>query len=113
MKNPDIVDLMITLCFAACNSNSTKFNPFEPYPNGIEIKDNNNKTYNFKRDNKNDNSKVKNVIATFPKVETLQKWVKEDKLKEEMFKLNPLAYSLLRWILASNRTHLKKLKGNN
>lgn len=31
------------------------------------------------------------------------------KLKENCDKLHPLVYSLLRWILASNRSHLKKL----
>jgi hypothetical protein len=99
IKNPDLVDLMITMCFAACNATSSNFNPFDPYPAGIEvsvIEKEKTKVYNFKRDDKNDNSKVKNVISTYPKVEKLQDWVKNGVLKDEMFKLHPLAFPLLR-----------------
>ena len=36
-------------------------------------------------------------------------WINKDILKEELDNIHPLAYSLVRWIIASNRCHLKKL----
>jgi hypothetical protein len=60
IKHPDIVDLMVTLCNAACSAQGS-FNPFNPYPEGIEVKLKE-KTFNFKRKNENDNSKVVCVI---------------------------------------------------
>jgi poly [ADP-ribose] polymerase 6/8 len=49
------------------------------------------------------------VLEKYPQVSDLVKWSEKDCLKIEMDKLHPLAYPLLRWIISSNRCHLKKL----
>lgn len=113
-KHPDIVDLMITFGYCACFGTKQDFSPFEPYPSGIELKlvdkeSGKTTTYDFKKSNETDVSKVKAVLEKFPPVSDLQKWVEKGILKEQLFKIHPLAYPLLRWLVASNRCHLKKL----
>lgn len=69
--------------------------------------------YNFISGNdQNDNGKVRVVLDKTPSLAVLRKWVEEGKLKENCDKAHPLMYSLLRWVVASNRSHLKKLEGN-
>jgi poly [ADP-ribose] polymerase 6/8 len=53
--------------------------------------------------------KQKEILDLYPDLETMRKYVKKGNFKEEMNKLHPLAYPLLRWILTSNRCHLKLL----
>eukprot|EP01080_Neovahlkampfia_damariscottae_P006918 gene6918-11081_t len=108
IKHPDIVDLMVTLCHAACSSQGNSYNPFKPYPEGIEVKSKS-KVFNFNRKDEFDNSKVLEVVGKLPSVEQMSKFVKKGIFKEEMNKIHPLAYPLLRWILTSNRCHLKPL----
>lgn len=114
VKHPDIVDLMITLAYAACQVNTKGFCPFEPYPMmEVEItdKETGKKTkYDFKMSNENDASKVSNLLAKFPSVADMKRMVERGTLKSDLFELHPLAYSLLRWLVASNRCHLKRLE---
>jgi poly [ADP-ribose] polymerase 6/8 len=49
------------------------------------------------------------VIDSIPKVKTLQEWVANGKLVENLYSCHPLSYPLMTWLLGSNRTHLKKL----
>jgi len=114
IKHPDIVDLEICLCYAACYAGGS-FNPFEPYPDGLETKvidkiSQKEIKYDFKRKDEMDNSKVKECLEKYPSVAELIKLVQKGNLKEELTKLHPLAYPLLRWIIASNRCYLKKIK---
>lgn len=86
---------------------------FARYPH-LEVKIKNSdgviETYNFlTNDEKADNAKVRTVLDKIPKLVDLSKWVDAGKLKENCDKAHPLMYSLLRWIVASNRSHLKKL----
>ena len=48
---------MITFCYAACSNQGGSFNPFKPYPEGIEVKIKG-KTFDLKRKDEFDNSKV-------------------------------------------------------
>jgi len=117
-QEPEIVDLMITMCYSASEApTSGKFNPFVPFPH-LEVKLKNQDTnqveiYNFFTANEqNDNAKVRIVLDKVPPLALLRKWVDDGKLKENCDKSHPLMYSLLRWIVASNRSHLKKLENN-
>jgi len=108
---------MITLAFSACTSSKNNFNPFDPYPLGIETKFVDKTTektiiHDFKRTSETDNSKVKQILEKYPPLTEMKKWVEKGTFKEEMFKIHPLAYPLLRWLVASNRCHLKKLTKN-
>jgi hypothetical protein len=114
-KNPDIVDLLITLTYAASISETKRFNPFNPFPMGLEVKtkgrNNMTVTHNFLNSRgERDNFKVRTVIEKIPPIQQLSKWVDEGNLKEKCDAVDPLLYMLLRWILASNRCHLKKLE---
>jgi len=115
-QDPELVDLMLTLCYAASESGNSGFNPFNPFPMGTEIKIRNQEsneieTYNFvNQKGERDNYKVKQVLEKVPSLTVLTNWVNEGKLKEKCDKAHPLMYSLLRWVMASNRSHLKKLK---
>ena len=108
---------MITLAHAGCTAAKNDFNPFEPYPVGIQVQavdptTDELVTHNLKRKDDMDNSKVKNLIEKLPPVKELQIWVEKGCLKEELFKIDPCAFSLIRWLVASNRCHLKKLEKN-
>ncbi|KAF0978658.1 hypothetical protein FDP41_002478 [Naegleria fowleri] len=116
-KTPDIVDLFISMCYAASSSyiSNRGFNPFQPFPMGLEIKIRDKATdkvttYNFlTSDGKEDNAKVREVLDKVPSIKVLDEWVDEGKLKDRCDEKHPLLYPLLRWILASARVHLKKL----
>jgi len=117
-KTPDVVDLFISMCYAASTSylSNRGFNPFQPFPSGLEIKLRDKTsgkvvTYNFlTSDGKEDNPKVREVLDKVPNLKVLEEWVDEGKLKDRCDEKHPLLYPLLRWILASARVHLKKLK---
>lgn len=117
-QDTELVDLMITLCYAASEASANaNFNPFSPFPySEIKIRNqetNEIETFNFlTKDGQRDNYKVKQVLDKIPSLEVLKSWVNEGKLKENCDKAHPLMYSLIRWIMASNRAHLKKLKEN-
>eukprot|EP01027_Heterolobosea_sp_BB2_P003868 GEZU01005824.1.p1 GENE.GEZU01005824.1~~GEZU01005824.1.p1 ORF type:complete len:667 (+),score=191.50 GEZU01005824.1:150-2150(+) len=131
--HPDIVDLMITMGVAACNSYTSNYTAFEPFPEGVEVKrvnpttgevevlsfmnnSNNNSSGGYNRhgtaeQNSSRNfNRVKECLEKIPALTKLQQWQEANILKAELDKLDPLAYPLLRWLLASNRSHLKKLK---
>jgi hypothetical protein len=112
LKYPDIIDLSITLAIAACEIGT--INPFEPYPEGLEVTTKNKDTgketkYDLKRKDENDNSKMKDVLDKFPAVAEMKKWCGKGVLREELDKLHPLCWPVLRWLIASNRCYLKKL----
>jgi poly [ADP-ribose] polymerase 6/8 len=49
------------------------------------------------------------ILKKCPKVAKLSEWVKVGTLVAELEKVDPRLYTLLRWIIASNRSHLKVL----
>ena len=113
-KYPEIVDMAITMTYAASNAFSSRFNPFNPFPISIEVKlkgpNGTVITHNFLTPTgERDNQKVRAVMDKIPSVEVLSQWIDIGKLKDNCDNVDPLLYSLLRWILASNRSHLKKL----
>jgi len=112
LKYPDLVDLSITLALSATEVGT--INPFEPYPEGLEItvidKTTNKETkYDLKRKDENDNSKIKDVLSKFPSLAEMKKFIEKQTFLEELNKCHPLCFPLLRWLIASNRCHLKKL----
>lgn len=67
-------------------------------------------TFNFLNEKgEKDNSKVKALLEKMPSLSVMKEWVAQNKLKSELDKIDPLAYPFLRWVMASNRCHLKKL----
>ncbi|XP_035011881.2 protein mono-ADP-ribosyltransferase PARP6 [Hippoglossus stenolepis] len=100
----EVIDLLVAMCRAALQS-SRKSIIFEPYPSVVD-------PYNPK------------ALAFTPKrksYDRLQKALDSvllvrrmaqgpySEIRKQMDKLDPLAYPLLQWILASNRSHIVKL----
>jgi len=113
-NHPDVVDLMITMAYTASLAETNSFDPFNPFPSGVEVKykdkfTQEEITYDFLTNGQNDHSKVYSLIESIPPVSTLAQWSKKGILKEECFKISPLCYPFLRWVMASNRCHLKRL----
>lgn len=103
---------MVTITYAATNYNS-RFDPFSPYPLGVNIKEKGEVKGFMSENGKNkDHKKVASVLDKIPNLDTLGEWAKKGKLKDSLDEIDKLAYPLLRWILASNRAHLKKLGKN-
>eukprot|EP01080_Neovahlkampfia_damariscottae_P011934 gene11934-5335_t len=118
--DPEIVDLMITMAYCAATADDGKFDPFLPFPTGVEVKTKDKFTQIetthdfFKSNGKHDKKRVGELISKIPALETLQEWTKEGKLKDNCNKnIGVLCYPFLRWILASNRCFLKKLEGKH
>lgn len=109
-ESPEVVDLAITMTYAAAKANKTRYDPFEPFPMGLQatLKDGSKATF-LTPDNKRNHEKVREVLEKIPSLTILTSWIDKGILKDSCDELDPLLYPLLRWILASNRSHLKKL----
>ncbi|KAK2917701.1 hypothetical protein Q8A73_004447 [Channa argus] len=103
----EVVDLLVAMCRAALQS-SRKSLIFEPYPSVVDPYNPKSLAFSPKRKSYDRLQKALNSIllirtmAQGPYVE----------IKRQMDKTDPLAYPLLQWILASNRSHIVKLPLN-
>jgi hypothetical protein len=118
MERGDIVDLLISFAYSASISNqNTSFDSFIPFPSGVEVITKNKKgkevTYDFMNGEKPDHQKVGNLINIIPEIKKLQEWIKKDKFKEKCTEISLLLIPFLRWLIASNRSHLKRLPEKN
>jgi poly [ADP-ribose] polymerase 6/8 len=111
-NNAEIVDILITLTAAAAgNRASNTYNPFDPFPT-IEVKMRD-ETLSFLNNDDKDNDKVHRCIERMPPVNTLQQYANkggEKLIRAKLDEIDPLMYPLLRWIISSMRSHLKKLE---
>eukprot|EP01080_Neovahlkampfia_damariscottae_P008754 gene8754-702_t len=107
-NHSDIVDLLITITYAAAQPIYGDFDPFKPFPEGVSANTTEG-SLSFLKNKTKDRELVAEVISLIPNVKTLQKWTNEGKLIENLYKCHPLAFPLIQWLLGSNRTHLKKL----
>jgi len=109
----DVVDLLISFCYASTKGDHRRFNPF---PIGVEVKkfDSNLKetTIHFMQDDmKTKNSPaVGKVIECFSAIAELRKYADTKSIRTYLDQLDVLAFPLLRWIITSNRAHLAKLE---
>ena len=94
LENEDIVDLLISMCYSASNSERrTKI--FDPFPEMYENK------------NKKDFEKVSKILSNFPSVSKMQIYCENE--KDLKLFLGDKEYELLRWILTINRCALLKI----
>ncbi|KAJ3442761.1 poly adp-ribose polymerase family [Anaeramoeba flamelloides] len=98
-KTPDLVDFVITTAYAAATSNRSEniFNPFPPefLKQGGKVKD-------FTR--------LQKVLNSFPSVDEMASVGNNEKtLRKYLNFYHPECYSLLRWLLTTNRAHLIKI----
>eukprot|EP01116_Phalansterium_solitarium_P004513 TRINITY_DN1553_c0_g1_i2.p1 TRINITY_DN1553_c0_g1~~TRINITY_DN1553_c0_g1_i2.p1 ORF type:complete len:305 (+),score=125.06 TRINITY_DN1553_c0_g1_i2:874-1788(+) len=109
--SPEVVDLLVSCCAAACNGDPKRFSPF---PSAVEVKLKDDKTgrvtcHSFVSKAANDPNAVRAVLNKLPAVHELLACADSRALKEQLDALDPLAFPLIRWIITSNRAHLVKL----
>jgi len=96
VHRPDIVDLLICMTVSSAIENRH----FLPFPS---IDDGKGKpSFDSKKP-----EEIRDLLNKCPGVVTLQEWVKTGTLLEKCKELSPLLYPLLRWIVATNRAHVK------
>jgi len=107
----EVVDLLISFTIAASLGEIKRFTPFPQ----LEVKVHDKATgvsdvLSFMNGNTKNNTKVKSVLDKLPSIQELSDLATDSKtIKENLDKLDPLAFPLLRWIITSNRAHLAKL----
>ncbi|XP_071343899.1 protein mono-ADP-ribosyltransferase PARP6-like isoform X1 [Trachinotus anak] len=103
----EVIDLLVAMCRAALQS-SRKSIIFEPYPSVVDPHNPKTLAFNPKRKSYDRLQKaLDNVLLIRRMAQGPQ-----SEIKKQMDKIDPLAYPLLQWILASNRSHIVKLPLN-
>jgi len=111
LHNPWVVDLVITLSFVGANG-SRKDTFFEPYPFGVEV-DLCGEKLNFGNAPNKKWDVLIEVLKKLPSIKEMTAFGSTQKqLKVRLDQIDPLCYPLLRWIVTSNRCHLKKLESH-
>ncbi|XP_062245704.1 protein mono-ADP-ribosyltransferase PARP6-like [Platichthys flesus] len=100
----EVIDLLVAMCRAALQS-SRKSIIFEPYPSVVDPY--NPKTLAFTPKRKSYDHLQKSLDSVLLVRRMAQG--PHSEIRKQMDKLDPLAYPLLQWILASNRSHIVKL----
>ncbi|XP_044048921.1 protein mono-ADP-ribosyltransferase PARP6-like isoform X2 [Siniperca chuatsi] len=103
----EVVDLLVAMCRAALQS-SRKSIIFEPYPSVVDP--NNPKTLAFSPKRKS-YDRLQKALDSVLLIRRMAQGPYSE-IKKQMDKIDPLAYPLLQWILASNRSHIVKLPLN-
>jgi len=104
-----IVDLLISLTYCGASSSRN----FEPFPK-IEVSrvDKSKLPWGHVKYTVKDPLECSTILKKCPKVAKLSEFVKAGTLVAELEKIDPRLYTLLRWIVATNRSHLKVLQEN-
>ncbi|XP_035521008.1 protein mono-ADP-ribosyltransferase PARP6-like [Morone saxatilis] len=103
----EVVDLLVAMCRAALQS-SRKGIIFEPYPSVVDPF--NPKTLAFSPKRKS-YDRLQKALDSVLLIRRMAQGPYSE-IKKQMDKIDPLAYPLLQWILASNRSHIVKLPRN-
>ncbi|XP_054475561.1 protein mono-ADP-ribosyltransferase PARP6-like [Anoplopoma fimbria] len=103
----EVVDLLVAMCRAALQS-SRKSIIFEPFPSVVDPC--NPKTLAFSPKRKS-YDRLQKALDSVLLIRRMSQGPYSE-IKKQMDKIDPLAYPLLQWILASNRSHIVKLPLN-
>ncbi|XP_055365471.1 protein mono-ADP-ribosyltransferase PARP6 isoform X2 [Betta splendens] len=103
----EVIDLLVAMCRAALQS-SRKSIIFDPYPSVVDPYDPKTLAFSPKRKSYERLQKALDSVLLIRKVAQGP----YSEIKKQMDKVDPLAYPLLQWILASNRSHIVKLPLN-
>nr|XP_043871816.1 protein mono-ADP-ribosyltransferase PARP6-like isoform X2 [Solea senegalensis] len=100
----EVIDLLVAMCRAALQS-ARKSIIFEPYPSVVDPYNPKALAFSPKRRSYDRLQKVLDNVLLIRRMPQGQ----HSEIRKQMDKLDPLAYPLLQWILASNRSHIVKL----
>ncbi|XP_058501459.1 protein mono-ADP-ribosyltransferase PARP6-like [Solea solea] len=100
----EVIDLLVAMCRAALQS-ARKSIIFEPYPSVVDPYNPKALAFSPKRRSYDRLQKALDNVLLIRRMAQGQ----HSEIRKQMDKLDPLAYPLLQWILASNRSHIVKL----
>ncbi|KAM7396896.1 hypothetical protein PAMP_019901 [Pampus punctatissimus] len=103
----EVVDLLVAMCRAALQS-SRKNIIFEPYPSVVDPYNPKTLAFSPKRKSYDRLQKALDSVLLIRRIAQGP----YSEIKKQMDQIDPLAYPLLQWILASNRSHIVKLPLN-
>ncbi|KAM9376044.1 protein mono-ADP-ribosyltransferase PARP6-like [Pholidichthys leucotaenia] len=103
----EVIDLLVAMCRAALQS-SRKSIIFEPYPSVVDPS--NPKTLAFSPKTKS-YERLQKALDSVLLIRRMAQGPYSE-IKKQLDSVDPLAYPLLQWILASNRSHIVKLPLN-
>eukprot|EP00478_Filoreta_tenera_P000560 GABV01000565.1.p1 GENE.GABV01000565.1~~GABV01000565.1.p1 ORF type:complete len:397 (+),score=111.12 GABV01000565.1:104-1192(+) len=113
LNEPELVDLLILLCYSATTSNRISL----LFPDGVRGGDPATRHLSFMTGTPDhpaqDVEKLKDVLQKCPSVDDLIQICRlggNSALKAQLSALDPLLYPLLQWLLTSNRAHLRLLR---
>ncbi|KAL6064174.1 Protein mono-ADP-ribosyltransferase parp8 [Balamuthia mandrillaris] len=101
----EVVDLLICMATAAANSGRAT-DIFDPFPTLFDP-DNPKKVILSPKDK--NFSLLKKLLTSFPTVHNLSQAADCLSMKDQLDRVDRLAYPLLQWIISSNRSHIVKL----
>ncbi|KAL6068634.1 Poly [ADP-ribose] polymerase 6 [Balamuthia mandrillaris] len=112
-EQPDVVDLLINLTYSGANG-ARRDQFFNPFPSGVEVRLKDGEVLSFCHQSGGAEQRnwelLQKVLDLFPSVTNMSKYASDNTtLKAALDARHPLLYPLLRWILTSNRSHLKKI----
>ena len=103
IRDKEVIDLLISLLYAAALNGRIECH----FPSTVDIKIGET-TYNFLNDDGGDNlEQLKRVLELIPAVNDMVEMAKCGSLQAQLVSLHPLIYPLLKWIVATNRSHLR------
>ncbi|XP_033749890.1 LOW QUALITY PROTEIN: protein mono-ADP-ribosyltransferase PARP6-like [Pecten maximus] len=100
----EVVDLLVAMTRAACGSNR-KAVIFEPYPTIVDPRNNKELAFNPKS---KDYTKVENALEGIISMQEMTR-LGAANMRKKLDDNNIYSYSLLQWIITSNRSHIVKL----
>jgi hypothetical protein len=100
-----VVDLLISLLVCSINGGRLLF----VTPTGVRARDSAGREISFGDEHNLDLNRLNACIAQCPSVSAMREMVQKGTLIAELNKLDPLLYPLLRWVLTSNRAHVRLL----
>ncbi|XP_018521812.1 protein mono-ADP-ribosyltransferase PARP6 [Lates calcarifer] len=103
----EVIDLLVAMCRAALQS-SRKGIIFEPYPSVVDPYNPKSLAFSPKRKSYDRLQKALDSVLLIRRMAQGP----YSEIRKQMDKIDPLAYPLLQWILASNRSHIVKLPLN-
>lgn len=104
---PEVVDLLISFFMAAINANRLLF----VTPTGVQIKNKDGSIHSYCDAKGNlDLPRMQASLSKLPSVADMQKLADRYELNEHLTKIDVLLIPLVRWIINSNRAHIRKLE---
>jgi len=102
IENPEVTDLLISMLYSATHGGRIEL----MFPTQVSACEK-----NFLEPNgENSINKLRDVLKKVPAVDSLREWALAGVLRQRLDELDALIYPLLRWVVASNRSHIRLLR---